>query len=99
MRGADGARREDDFAAAARAALPSVLAPPHAGGAQSVEREAGDEASGFKAQIGARQHRLEKAGRRRPPSPALLVDVEIAGAFVVACVEIGDRLDAPLRRT
>ena len=41
------------------------------------------------------QRRLEKAARRRPAPAALLVDVEIAGAFVVAGVEIVD-LDAGL---
>ena len=106
MRRADGAGGEDDLAAAC-APRPGVLptpsrlaarrlAPPHRDGATALELEAGDEASGFEPQVGARQSRLEKAARRRPPPAALLVDVEIARALVVAGVEIADRLDARL---
>ena len=44
------------------------------------------------------QHRLEKSARRRPSPAALLVDVKIADALVVAGVEILDGRDAVLVR-
>jgi hypothetical protein len=83
-----------------RASLPrpfaGPLAPPHRDGATALEVETGDETPSFGPQIAARNNRLEKAARRRPPPAALLVDVEIARALVVAGVEIADRLDARL---
>ena len=76
----------------------AVLPPAHAGRALAVEQQAFDQAAGFQPQILPVQHRLEEAARRRPAPSALLVDVEIAGAFVVAGVEVVDRLNAVLRR-
>src|SRR5262249_33638871 len=36
--------------------------------------------------------------RRRPSTAALLINMEVAGAFVVAAIEVVDRLDARLLR-
>ena len=96
MRRTDGARGKDDLAAASRAPRRAVLTPFHRDGAPPLKFEAGDQASRLQPQIGARQHRLEKTARRRPSPSALLVDVEVAGALIVAGVEVGDRLDAGL---
>src|SRR5207302_5589992 len=97
LRRADRARRQDDLAPAARLARLAVLAPAHARRALAVERNAFDQASGLEPQVRPMQHRLEKAARRRPAPAALLVHMEVAGALVVAAVEIIDRLDARLR--
>ncbi len=69
---------------------------PHA--APAVEHQPFDQTAGFQPQVLPVQHRLEESARRRPAPAALLVDVEIAGAFVVAGVEVVDRRDAVLRR-
>ena len=98
LRRADRARRQDHLAAAARDSLLAVLPPAHAGGALAVELEAFDQAAGLEPQILPVQHRLEEAARRRPAPPALLVDVEIAAALVVAGVEIVGFRDAGLLR-
>src|SRR5262249_20606190 len=94
---ADRAGGEDHLAAAARRARRAVLPPAHAGGALALEHHVFPPAAGLEPQVGAAQHRLEEAARRRPAPPAPLVDVEDATALVVAGVEIGDRLDAGLR--
>ena len=93
---ADRAGREDHLAATARRSAFAVLPPAHAGGALAVEHDAFHQALGFQPQVRPAERRLEKAARRRPAPPALLVDVEDARALVVAGVEIGDRLDAGL---
>src|SRR6185369_8756642 len=93
---ADRAGREDYLAATARRSAFTVLPPAHADGALAVEHDAFHQALGFQPQVRPAEHRLEKAARRRPAPPALLVDVEDARALVVAGVEIGDRLDAGL---
>jgi len=66
------------------------------GGAPAVELEALDQAAGLQPQVGPPERRLQESARRRPAPAALLVDVEITRAFVVAGVEIVDRLDAAL---
>src|SRR5581483_5882867 len=76
----------------------AVLAEANGGGTLSVENKTLDKTTGFQPQVRTGQHRLEKAARRRPAPPTLLVDVEITGAFVVAGVEIHDFRDAVLRR-
>ena len=73
-----------------------MLPPAHAGGALAVEHDPFHQALGLEPQVRPAEHRLEKAARRRPAPPALLVDMEDARALVVAGVEIGDRLDAGL---
>src|SRR5262249_5574257 len=70
--------------------------PGNAGGAPAVELHALGEASRLDPQVWPVHHRLEEAARRRPAPPALLVDVEIAGALIVAAIEIVDRFDAVL---
>src|SRR5690606_23675914 len=47
-----------------------------------------DQGAGYDGQIGPAQGRAEKAARRAPAAAALLVDVEIAAAFIIAGVEI-----------
>ncbi len=98
LRRAERAGRHDDLAAATRGARRALLAETYAGGALALEDQALDQATGLQPQVRPLQHRLEEAARRRPAPAALLVDVEIAGAFIVAGIEIGDRLDAVLRR-
>ncbi len=69
----------DDFAASGEA---------HAGGAAVLDDEAVDQHVLFEAQIGALQRGLQEASCRRPAASALLVNVEIADALIVAGVEI-----------
>src|SRR5262249_44464235 len=95
---ADRAGRKDHLAAGARRSSDTVLPPAHARRPRAVERDLFHQAMGFEPQIGAVEHRLEKAARRRPAPPALLVDVEDATALVVAGVEVGNALDAGLFR-
>ena len=75
-----------------------LLAPScrqrHAGRAPAVELDALGEASGLDPQVRPVHHGFQKSARRRPAPPAPLVDMEIAGALVVAAIEIVDRLDA-----
>src|SRR5262249_30504625 len=87
---------ENYLTAAARRFWFAVLPPLHAGGALAVEQDGLGEAVGRKPQVAALKHRLEKAGRRRPAPTAPLVDVKHAAAFVIAGVEIRNRLDAGL---
>src|SRR6266700_2053532 len=69
----------DDFAA---------LNETHAGGAALLDDQAIDQHIFFETQIGTRQRGFQKASRRRPAASALLVDVEIADALIVAGIEI-----------
>ena len=46
--------------------------------------------AGRKTQVRPLEDRLQKRRRRAPPPPAPLVDLEIAGALVVALIEVGD---------
>src|SRR5262249_41989443 len=50
-----------------------------------------------KPQVRPLERGFEKTARRRPAPPALLVDVKIRAAFVIAAVEVLDRRDADLR--
>src|SRR5262249_32244133 len=95
---ADRAGGEDHLAARVRGSARAVLPPAHPRRARAVELDLFDQAVHLEAQIRALERRLEKGARRRPASPAFLVDVEDATAFVVAGVEIGDALDARLLR-
>ena len=72
------------------------LIKSHADGAAVLDDETVDQHVLFQPQIGAVQHRLEKSPRGGPAPAALLVDVEIADAFIVAGVEIGDAGDSHL---
>src|SRR6266436_123559 len=73
-----------------------MLPPFHPDGAAAVERDAFRLAADFEAQVGCAQRRLKKAAGRRPAPTAFLVDVEKTRAFVVARIEIRNRLDAGL---
>src|SRR6185312_9979579 len=88
MRRADGAGRQDDLAAAARRPHGAVLAPAHACDTTAGELQALDHAAGFEPKILPMQHGFEESACRRPAPAALLVDVEIADALVVAGVEV-----------
>src|SRR5262249_9173506 len=98
LRRADRSGAENHGTAALRPARLAVLPPDDAAGPFAVEPDALDQTPGLEPQIFPMQNRLEKAARRGPASPALLVDVEIAGSLVVAAVEVVDRLDAGLLR-
>src|SRR5206468_730396 len=73
-----------------------ALIKPHADGAAVLDNEAVDQHVLFQPQIGTVQYRLEKPARGRPAAAPLLVDVEIADAFIVASIEIGNAADAHL---
>src|ERR1700754_4450341 len=66
----------------------SALNKAHAGGAAVLDDEAIDQHVLFKTQIGAAQYGFQKSARRRPASAALLVDMKIADALIIAGVEI-----------
>ena len=83
-----------DFALGAGLDHFATLHEAHADGAAVLDDQPVDQHVLFQPQIGAVQHRLEEAARRRPAPAALLVDVEIADAFIVAGVEIGNAPDA-----
>ena len=85
-----------DFALGAGLDHFAALHEAHADGAAVLDDQPIDQHVLFQPQIAAVQHRLEKAARRRPAPAALLVDVEIADAFIVAGVEIGNAADAHL---
>ena len=94
LRRTDRAGAQDDFALGAGLDDLAALHEAHADGAAVLDDQLVDQHVLFQPQVGAVQHRLEEAARRRPASAALLVDVEIARAFIVAGVEIGNALDA-----
>ena len=90
----DRARAQNHFALGAGLDDFTALDEAHADGAAVLDDQAIDQHVLFQPQIGAVQHRLEKAARGRPAPAALLVDVEIADAFIVAGVEIRNPPDA-----
>ena len=94
LRRSDRSRAQNDFALGAGLDHLAALHEAHADGAAVLDDQPVDQHVLFQPQIAAVQHRLEEAARRRPAPAALLVDVEIAGAFIVAGVEIGNALDA-----
>src|SRR5262249_8371445 len=87
-----------DFSAATRATRFLILPPTHTADAPAIHLKRFDEAAGFELQVFPVQHRLQKAARRRPSSPALLVDMEITNPLVIAGVEVLDRGNAVLIR-
>ena len=92
----DRAGAQDHFAFGARLDHFAALHEAHADGAAVLDDQAVDQHVLFQPQIGAVQYRLQEAARRRPAAAALLVDVEIADALIVAGVEIGDAPDTHL---
>src|SRR5262249_40082875 len=97
LRRSERAGGEDHFAATARAATHAVLPPAHAGRALAVEIDTFHQATGLEPQVSPLEHRLEETARSGPAPPEFLVDLEVARAFVVAGVEVVDRLDAGFR--
>ena len=74
---------------AARARCALAAAPEQdAGRAPVLENRALDLDAGLEPEIGPVQHRLEEAPRRAPAPAALLVDLEVGRALVVAGVEV-----------
>ena len=94
----DRAGAQDHFALGAGLDDLAALHEAHADRAAVLDDQAIDQHVLFQPQIGAVQHRLQKAARRRPAPSALLVDVEIADALIVAGVEIGNSSDAHFLR-
>ena len=94
----DGTGGQDHFAA--RPHFGGVLpAPePHPAGPPVLDHDTLHQDVRQKPQVGAMQHRFQEAARRGPATPSLLVDVKIAGALVVAAVEVGDRGNAEFAR-
>ena len=66
----------------------SFALKPDSRGAFAVEDQLVDIGMGDQAQIGAAERGLEKAPRRRPAQPALLVHMKISDAFIIAGVEV-----------
>ena len=88
LRRADRAGAHDDFALGAGLDHLAALHEAHADRTAVLDHQPVDQHVLFKPQIGTLQCGLEKTPRRRPAPAALLVDVEIADAFIVAGVEI-----------
>ena len=74
----------------------AVLAVAQACGATTLEQNALDMRAGHEMQVRPLEDRLQKRRRRAPAPSATLVDLEIAGAFVVALIEVGDLRNADL---
>src|SRR5262245_11745015 len=96
VRRADGARCQDHLATAACDALLAILLPPDSGDAPARPLQSFDKATGLKLKVLPMQNRLEESTRGRPTPAALLIDVEVADAFVVAGVEVIDGGNAVL---
>src|SRR5215213_7419667 len=84
----DRARAQDYLALRARLHRFTSLHEPHPHGASLLEHEPIDQHIFFEPQIGPLQSRLQKAARRRPAPSALLIDMEITDALIVAGVEV-----------
>ena len=97
LRRSDRTRAEDDLARRVGFHDFRALPEAHADGASVLQDQAIGLDIGFQPQIGAGERGLEKSAGRGPASPAHLVDVEIADAFVVAGVEIRCAAYAQLR--
>ena len=86
--------------------LPSGRDAPHdafvldldAGDAPAIDEETAHMRLRPQRQVRSRQGGLQEGARRRPAPPAMLVDLEIAAAFIVAAVEIVGGRDALLGR-
>ena len=89
----DRAGAQDHFALGAGLDGFAALHEAHAGGAAVLDDQAIDQHVLFEPQIGTLQCGLQKTARGRPAASALLVDVEIADALIVAGVEIRNSSD------
>src|SRR5262249_55011846 len=96
VRRSNGARRQDDLAAAAGAAHHAVLAPAQADRAAAVELHRLDQATELQPEVRPTQDGLEEAARGRPAPAALLAHVILRRALVVAGIELVDRGDSSL---
>jgi hypothetical protein len=76
--------------------LLAILPPPDSSDTLAGQLQAFDKATGLKLKILPVQDRLEEAACRGPSPAALLVDVKITDAFVVARVEVIDSGNAVL---
>ncbi len=89
------AGRQDDLAACARLERRTIR--PHARhphGAAVLEEKRVNLDADLEPEVRPLQGRFEKAAGRAPAPPGLLVHLEIAGAEIVAAVEIGGRRNA-----
>ncbi len=84
----DRASAQDHFAAGASLDNLATLAEAHPDGAPLLDNQAIGQHVRLKTQIGTVQGGLQETPCRRPAASALLVDVEIADAFIVAGIEI-----------
>ena len=94
----DRAGAQDHFALGAGLDGFAALHEAHADGAAVLDDQTVDQHILLEPQIGTLQRRLEKAARRRPAPSALLVDVKIADALVVAGIEVRNLADAHFLR-
>ncbi len=84
----DRACRQDHFAFGAGLDRLAALDKTHADRAAVFDDQPVDQHVLFQPQVLPVQHRFKKTARRRPAPAALLVDVEIADALIVAGVEV-----------
>src|SRR5690349_23179797 len=95
---ADRAGAQDHFTFRASLDGLAVLHEAYADRTALLDEKPVDQYVGFQPQIGPREYRLQEAARRRPAPAALLVDMEIANALIVARVEVGNFFDPHLLR-
>ena len=91
---ADRACGQNDFPPGSRLVADAVLAVAQACGAAAVEQNALDMRAGDEMQVRPLEDRLQERRRRAPAPAAALIDLEIAGAFVVALIEVVDLRNA-----
>src|SRR6266404_1415299 len=84
----DRAGAQDHLAPGAGLSGFASLNEAHPGGASVLDDQAIHQHVFLELKIGAPQRGLQKTSRRRPSASALLVDVEIADALIVAGIEI-----------
>src|SRR5690606_7762191 len=89
----------DDFCIRPRLIDRIADAKAHAKYTPAVEQQSLGQCIGDEPQVRTLQRRTEEALGSVPADALVLVDLEEAGAFVVAVVEIGARHDAELLRT
>ena len=90
QRRADRAGRQHDLAGRLRLEGLAVAAILQRDGAPVLDRDPVDHHAGHNLQVRPVQDRLQEAACRAPAPPALLVDLEIGRALVVAGVEVVD---------
>jgi hypothetical protein len=98
LRRTDGAGAEDHLAAGGDLVRDAAAAEADAGGLEPVEQHALGQRFGLDAEVGPAEDGPEEGGGGGDADAPALVDVEIAGAFVVSGVEVGDARHAHLGR-